>query len=66
MSFFISHKFDEILFKQDSRIVFIKFDKSLLSNLMNRSQFDEMRLSESSHQKHVRRLTSRERAYVTR
>ncbi len=36
---------------------------------MSRSQFDEMRLSESflsRSQRHIRRSTSRERAYVVR
>jgi hypothetical protein len=33
--------------QQNSRIVLIKLDESLSSNLISRSQFDEMRLSES-------------------
>ncbi len=34
------------------------------SQMMNHSQFDEMRSFESSHQKHIRRSTNRERAYI--
>ncbi len=36
------------------------------SQMINRSQFDEMRSFESFHQKHIRRLISREQTYVIR
>ncbi len=46
----------------------MRLSKSFLSRsqMMNRSQFDEMRLLESSHQRHIRRLTNREQTYVIR
>ncbi len=34
------------------------------SQMINRFQFDEMRSFELSHQKHIRRSTSRERTHV--